>query len=122
MELKEYLELAEKKAGKQTELAKILDISEAYIRMAKTGKRGLPDAVCMMLADYLEIDRLEIIAKSNLITEKDEKRRKVLESCISKAATIAAAALIFGGSSMTSSTAHAAMSENRSVINLYYVK
>ena len=90
--------------------------------MVKSHHRGLPDALCLQLADYISVDRLEVIAASNLITEKDEKKRKLFESCFTKAATIAAAALIFGGSSMTSSPAHAAMSEKGSEINLYYVK
>jgi len=122
MKMKTYIEMGEKIAGSQAELAKFLDIKPNYLSMVKSHHRGLPDALCLQLADYISVDRLEVIAASNLITEKDEKKRKLFESCFTKAATIAAAALIFGGSSMTSSPAHAAMSEKGSEINLYYVK
>jgi len=122
MEMKKYLELGEEKAGKQIELAKILGIPDSYIRIVKSGRRGLPADVCIKLADYIGADRLEIIAASNLVTEKDEEKRKIFKSCFTRAASIAAAALIFAGSSMTSSPVHAAMSENRSENILYYVK
>ncbi len=122
MEMKKYLELGEEKAGKQIELARILGIPDSYIRIVKSGRRGLPADICIKLADYIGADRLEVIAASNLVTEKDEEKIKIFKSCFSRAATIAAAALIFGGSSMTSSPAHAAMSEKGSEINLYYVK
>ena len=122
MKMKTYIEMGEKKAGKQIELAKILNIRDTALRLAKSGKKGLPDAICIKLADYIEVDRIEVIAASNLVTEKDEERRKIFESCFTRAASIAAAALIFAGSSMSSSPAHAAMSKNKSGINLYYVK
>ena len=93
MKINDYLETAEKKAGKQIELARILGISDRYIRMVRDGKRGFPDDICILLADYINADRLEVIAASNLVTEKDEKKRKIFESCFTKAATIAAAAL-----------------------------
>ncbi len=93
-EMKEYIELGEKRAGKQIELARILGISDGYIRLIKTGKKGLPVASCIKLADYIGADRLEVIAASNLVTEKDEKKRKVLESCFSNAASIVAAAIV----------------------------
>ncbi|BBL35726.1 hypothetical protein Nstercoris_02001 [Nitrosomonas stercoris] len=81
MELRNYIETAERKAGKQIELARILDVSAAHIRMAKTGKRGLPDAVCIVIANYIGINPLHVIAASNLVTEKDEKRIEIYKSC-----------------------------------------
>lgn len=122
MEMKTFIEMGEKRAGKQIELARILGIRDTTLRLAKSGKMGLPDAICIKLADYIEANRLEVIAASNLVTEKDEERRKIFKSCFTNAASIAAAALIIAGSSMTSSPAHASMSENGSVNNLYYVK
>lgn len=94
MKMKNYIELAEKKAGKQLELAKILDVSASYIRMVKAGKKGFSVDMCIVLADYIGADRLEVIAASNLVTEKDEKKRKIFESCFSSAASIAAAAIV----------------------------
>ena len=107
MEMKTYIEMGEKLAGSQIELAKILDIKPNYLSMVKSHQRGLPDALCLQLADFINVDRLEVIAASNLITEKDEKKRKLFESCFTRAATVAAAALIFAGSSMTYSPAQA---------------
>lgn len=107
MDMKTYIELGEKKAGKQIELARFLGIRDTTLRLAKSGKMGLPDAICIKLADYIEANPLQVIAASNLVTEKDEERRKIFESCFTRAASIAAAALILAGSSMTSSPAHA---------------
>ncbi|MDP1549425.1 MAG: helix-turn-helix domain-containing protein [Nitrosomonas sp.] len=94
MEMKNYIERAEKKAGKQIELAKMLGISDAYIRMVKSGKRGFPDDICIQIADYIGADRLEVIAASNLVTEKDEKKRRIFESCFTRAASVTAAAVV----------------------------
>ena len=108
MKIKIFIEIAEKKAGKQIELAKILGITDAHIRMVKSGKRGFSDDVCIQLADFIEADRLEVIAASNLVTEKDENKRKIFESCFSKVANFAVAALILGViSMMTPSPANA---------------
>lgn len=94
MEIKTYIEMGEKRAGKQVELAKILGVRDSYLRTVKTGRNGLPDAVCILLARYIEVDPLEVIAASNLVTEKDEERRKIFESCFTKAASVAAAAIV----------------------------
>lgn len=88
MKMKTYIELGEKKAGKQIELARILNVRDTTLRLAKSGKKGLPDAICIKLADYLEVDRIEVIAASNLVTEKDEERRKIFESCFTTAAGV----------------------------------
>lgn len=93
MDMKNYIEQAEKKAGSQIKLAEMLDITASYIRMVKASKRGLPIEMCIMLADYIGADRLEVIVASNLVTEKDEKKRRILESCFSRAASITVAAL-----------------------------
>ena len=94
MLINEYIEKAEKKAGTQKELARILGITTSYIRNVKAGKSGLPVEVCILIADYTGEDRLEVIAASNLVTEKDERKRKILESCFRKVASVAAAAVI----------------------------
>ena len=94
MEMKNYIEQAEKKAGKQAALAEILGTSSSYIRMVKAGQRGFPVEICILLADYIKADRLEVIAASNLVTEKDEKKRRILESCFSTAASVTAAAFV----------------------------
>lgn len=88
MEMKKYLELGEKKAGKQIDLARTLGIPDSYIRIVKSGRRGLPADVCIKLADFIGADRLEVIAASNLVTEKDEEKRKIFESCFTTAASV----------------------------------
>lgn len=112
MEMKTYIEKAEKKAGKQTELADILGITASYIRMVKAGKKGFPIETCIVLADYIEEDRLAVIAASNLVTEKDEKKRRILESCFSRAASVVI--VVSAASILTlspSSSVHAASEE-----------
>lgn len=107
--MKTYIEKAEKKAGTQIKLAEILNVSDAYIRNAKKGRSGLPDAICIKLADYIQEDRLEVIAASNLVTEKDIERRKIFESCFKKTSQAACISLVIGLSMiMTPSTAQAA--------------
>ncbi len=100
MDMKNYIEKAEKKAGMQIELAKLLNTSSNNIRSIKAGKRGMPVDACIILADYIGEDRLKVIAASNLVTEKDEKKRKILESCFSRAATITAALYLVGVTSI----------------------
>lgn len=100
MNIKNYIEQAEKKAGTQKELAKILEITDRYIRQVKNGKQGFSNEVCILLADYINADRLEVIAASNLVTEKDEKKRKIFESCFNRAATVAIATSLIGVTSI----------------------
>ena len=102
MKMRTYIELGAKKAGSNKALAKILGQSETILSDVKAEKKGLPVAICMKLADYIEIDRLEIIAASNLVTEKDEERRKILKSCFTKAASVTAATLLLGALSIMS--------------------
>lgn len=87
MDMKTYIEMGEKKAGKQVELARMLNVRDTALRLAKSGKKGLPDAICIKLADYIEVNPLQVIAASNLVTEKDEERRKIFESCFTRAAS-----------------------------------
>ncbi len=123
MKMKTYIEMGEKLAGSQAELAKILEVKANYLSMIKSEQRGLPDALCIQLADYIKVDRLEVIAASNLITEKDEKRRKIFESCLTKAASTAGIALLLGATTLTSpTTANAQNSSSLLPNTLYYVK
>lgn len=102
MELKNYIEKAEKKAGSQIKLAEMLGITTSYIRNVKAGKRGFSTDMCIVLADYIGADRLEVIAASNLVTEKDERKRKIFESCFSRAATVTMTALLLSALSIMS--------------------
>mgnify|MGYP001571861343 CR=1 FL=1 len=106
--MKSYIEMGEKKAGKQAELAKYLNVRYTTLGLAKKGKRGLPVAICKKLADYINQNPIEVIAASEMVTEKDEERRKILESCFSRAASFTIAAIFMAVISiMTPSPANA---------------
>lgn len=123
MDMKNYIEKAEKKAGTQKKLADMLGISASYIRMVKAGQKGFSIDMCIVLADYIEEDRLEVIAASNLVTEKDERKRKILESCFKKVESVAAATCLIGVTTiMTPSPANASQITDSHLQNLYYVK
>ncbi|TXI39514.1 MAG: hypothetical protein E6Q59_04800 [Nitrosomonas sp.] len=94
MKMISYIEKAEKKAGTQMNLANFIGLTSGYIRMVKAGKRCFSNDVCIKLADYIEEDRLEVIAANSLVTEKDEEKRKIFESCFRKVAGVAAAAVV----------------------------
>jgi len=100
MEMKEFIEMGEKKAGKQIELANYLNIQSSTLRLVKQGKKSLTTALCIKLARYIEADELEVIAASNLIIEKDEERRKIFESCLKKTSKVASIAMIIGATTL----------------------
>lgn len=112
MEMKEFIEMGEKKAGSQKELAKILDTRYTTLVAVKNGKRSLTAAICIKLARYINIDELEVIAASNLIIEKDEERRKIFESCFKGASKAASVALIVGVTSIMTADANTLNNNN----------
>lgn len=75
MELKEFIERAEKKAGSQKALALLLGQDPGNIRGAKAGIKGLPTYACVMIADMIGEDHTTVIAASELVTEKKVERR-----------------------------------------------
>ncbi len=76
MELREYIDAGIRKTGTAKELAKHLGLAHAsYIANARGGQRGLPNAACYKLADLIGVTRDEVIAASELVTEKDEGLR-----------------------------------------------
>ncbi|SFU27247.1 hypothetical protein SAMN05216339_1013 [Nitrosomonas eutropha] len=96
MDIKTYIEIGEKKAGKQIELARILGVRDSTLRLAKTGHAGLPAAICYQLAEYIGEEIGNVVAASNLVTEKDEKRRKVFEDYLKKSGENAARMIVGG--------------------------
>ncbi len=120
MQMRNYIEQAEKKAGKQIELAKMLGVSASYIRLVKSGKNGLSTDMCIVLADYIEEDPLKVIAASNLVTEKDERKRKIFESCFSRAASVTAAAIVISILTLAPASPIHAASKSITVDNIYY--
>ncbi len=77
MELRDYLEEAERQVGGRVALANELDQNPDAITGAKAHRRGLPVFACIKLAGLLNVDPLEIIAASELVTEKREDRKAV---------------------------------------------
>ena len=77
MELKDYIEAGIATCGTAVELAKLLGQNPTTVRDAKGQRKGLPAYACAKLADLLGVDRLEVIAASELVTEKKPERREV---------------------------------------------
>lgn len=77
MELREYLEEAERQMGGRIALAEELEQHPDAITSAKKHRRGLPVYACVKLAAILNEDPIHIIAASELVTEKREDRKAV---------------------------------------------
>lgn len=82
MELKKYIEQAEKMAGSQKALAQLIGVSESHIRSAKSGARGLTNYACLIIAKILDEDEAKVIAASELVTEKKIERRSFWEKVL----------------------------------------
>jgi hypothetical protein len=123
MELKEIIEKAEKIAGSQKALALRIGQDAGNIRGAKAGIKGLPTYACVMIADLIEMDRIAVIAASELVTEKKEERRAIWHPFVSHAASVIMGAVILN---MTPAPANASelieLSRNSLNSNVYYVK
>lgn len=75
MELRDYIEAGSKKAGSTAALARYLDMNQPDVANAKAHKRGLPLDACFKLAKFIDEDLEAVIAASQLVTEKNEKKR-----------------------------------------------
>jgi len=87
MELKTFIERAEKAAGSQKALAELLGQHAGNLRGAKAGVKGLPTYACVLIADIIGEDEIVVIAASELATEKHANRRAIWEK---KLETVAA--------------------------------
>lgn len=106
MEMKKYIEFGEKAAGNQEKLAAYLEQYATNIRRIKRGGSRLPVPMCIKLAKLIDADPVDVIMANELATEKNEEKRELLKSCLSKAAVIV---LIVGVTMIvTPSPAHAA--------------
>lgn len=119
MELKTLIERAEKAAGSQVALGLILGQAPGNLRSAKAGLQGLPDHVCVRLAELIEVEPMVVIAASKLVTEKKEEVRKIWRPFVARAASVILGAVILN---MTPSPANA-LPYSQAVDNtVYYVK
>jgi hypothetical protein len=99
MNLRAYIEMGEMEAGSQVKLAEFLMMNTANIRNAKRGTQGIPDAMCIKLAKLVGVTEIEVIAASNLVTEKNPVRRKIFEGCLATLTSIAFVMLLAANSS-----------------------
>ena len=110
MNLRDYIEMGEMEAGSQVKLAEFLMMNPANIRNAKRGTQGIPDAMCIKLAKLVGVTEIEVIAASNLVTEKNPERRKIFEGCLATLTSVAFAMLLAANSS--SSEANSMLQNN----------
>lgn len=98
MKLNEYIQKGIENKGSAVALAKELDLNQNCVYDAKRGQRGLPSFACIRLAEIIKADPLEVIAASELITEKKEERKAIWERVlhVRHAATVVAFTLVTG--------------------------
>lgn len=96
MELRELIELGANKAGSVAALGRILDLTREATTQAKSHKRKLPTDAVIKLADYIGVELRVVTAANELVTEKDEAKRRFYAPFVehAKAASIAAALAI----------------------------
>ena len=120
MELKELIERAEKAAGGQIALGLRIGQAPSALRNAKAGLQGLPDHICVKLADLIGVEPMTVIAASKLVTEKKEEVRKIWHPFVNRAAGIILGTVILN---MTPHPAEAAQTQAQAIdYNVYYVK
>lgn len=118
MKINRFIEMGVEKTGSQKALANALDIDVTVLSAVKAGRRGLSNVVCIKLADLIKVERIEVIAASDLVTEKDEEKRKVFESCFTKTSRAACLGLALGVSTiMTPTPSHANINMNLQHVN-----
>lgn len=118
MELRDYIEAGEKRLGGRVALADYLEQNPDVISAAKTKKRGLPSFACVALAKLIDVPEIEVIAASELVTEKKPERRAIWTPFVQGAARHAlVVALVVGVTSfVTPSPVQAAQNFNDSVL------
>lgn len=123
MQLKDYIEEGAKKAGSLSELGRMLCLQQQTISAAKGHKRPLPVKAVVQLADYIGADLRSVIAANELVTEKDEDKRRFWSPFVdhAKAASIALG-LALVTNFVTPTPAEAHQSKTAESNSLYYVK
>lgn len=97
MELRNYIEEGIAKAGGTSALASVLTVQPQQVTDTKSMRVKLPVPACYALAELIGKDAGEIIAASELVTEKKPERRAMLMRYLAKiGSTAAGVALIVG--------------------------
>lgn len=78
MELKTYIAKGIEAAGSLTALAEKIGMARQALTAANAGHRGLPPVACGKLADLVGVNRWDVVAASEILTEKDETKRAYL--------------------------------------------
>ncbi len=120
MELKELIERAEKEAGSQIALGKMINQAPSTLRAAKAGVLGLPTYACIQIARIINVPEITVIAASELVTEKKAERRAIFAPFVGRAASLLIGGLVMMNMSPTPANAAAAGGADRSYV--YYVK
>lgn len=94
MDIREHIEHGAIKTGSFRKLAETLEIHENNLRLAKTGKRSLPNDAVVKLAAITGEELGVLLAANELTTEKKEDKRRFWMNYLdhAKAACVAGAA------------------------------
>lgn len=125
MKSTKYLERlkADKKLN-DTELAKLLGVTQPAISQYKAGKRIMDEETCLAVALALDIDPLEIIAAAGLDRAEKTGQKSLWEVFMMRTAATASA-LLFAltvNLFLTENAANAATTRDNESLSLYYVK
>lgn len=96
MQLSEIITKAIPRFPSEAALARHLGVAPTLLNDAKKGKRPLPLAACGRLAEIVGMDRYDVAAASDLLTEKNEQRRAYLLPFVRHAAGIMGLAVMAG--------------------------
>lgn len=119
MELKTLIERAEKAAGSQKALGLMVGQAPSNLRSAKAGLQGLPDHVCVRLAELIGEEPMTVIAASKLMTEKKEEVRKIWRPFVARAASVILGTVILNVTPTPANAHHCSQVIDNTV---YYVK
>jgi transcriptional regulator with XRE-family HTH domain len=75
MDLRDYIEEGQRRHKSLKELAVYLGVTPNSLTDAKAHRRSLSASACVKLSDLLNVDLREIIAASELATERKEEKR-----------------------------------------------
>jgi plasmid maintenance system antidote protein VapI len=75
MELRDYIDEGTNIIGSQKGLAEAIGQYPSTLRRVRVNRKGLPIDACIKLAKIIDADPLEVIAASELVTEKKPEKR-----------------------------------------------
>lgn len=108
----------------QNQKAKKLGISSGGMSMYLSGERIMDNYACMMVAQVLGLEGIEVIAAAQMEREKSEERRAFWEELRKKLGVLGLAGWVAGAALLAHPEAAKAIGINdlSNIDNLYYVK